>query len=452
MKRPDVHAAAGERRGRRIAVVGSGIAGNACAFALAARHDVVLYEREPRPGGHSATATIDYDGTPVDVDTGFIVYNERNYPNLTALLAAIGVVTEASDMSFSVSADGGRREWSGDGLRGLFAQRSNLASPGFHGMLADIMRFNRLAPRDRASGALAGLSLGDYLARRRYGRRFVDDYLVPMGAAIWSTPAARMLAFPAECLVAFFENHRLMHLGRPVWRTVSGGSRRYVERLVGPLAGGLRLSTPVARIERQAGGVVVVDARGHRDSFDEVVVAAHSDQALAMLVDPSEDERAVLGAIGYRPNRVVLHRDPALMPKRPAAWASWNYLSSGSGGDRAVSVTYWMNRLQNLDRRRPLFVSLNPIAAPRPDSVFGSYLYDHPQFDAAALAAQRRLGAIQGARRIWFCGAWCGNGFHEDGLVAGLAVAEALGGAVPWRPLRPSPGDAAGATLREAAE
>jgi predicted NAD/FAD-binding protein len=417
----------------RIAIVGSGISGLAAAWSLSTVHDVVLYEQEGRPGGHSATVDVDYDGARMAVDTGFIVYNELTYPNLTALFATLGVPTEASDMSLSVSLDGGRREWCGHGLGGVFAQRSNLASPAFLWMLREILRFNRTAPADRAAGHLTGLTLGEYLAMRGFRGRFATDYLQPMGAAIWSTPPADMLAFPAESLVAFFENHRLLHIDRPIWRTVSGGSRVYVRKMMQRLAARTRLATPVVRIERTPVGAVVTDASGHADRFDAVVLACHSDQSLGLLADASPAEQAVLGAVRYRPNDVFLHRDARLMPKRRAAWASWNVAGRTGDAGRDVSVTYWMNRLQNLDPKRLLFVSLNPIEPPAPETVFGRYSYAHPQFDAAALAAQRKLATIQGARGTWFCGAWCGYGFHEDGLKSGLEVAEALGGRVPWR-------------------
>lgn len=432
----------------RIAIVGSGISGLSAAWSLSRVHDVVLYEQSARAGGHSATVEIDYEGASISVDTGFIVYNELTYPNLTALFADLGVATEVSDMSLSVSLDGRRREWCGHGIRGVFAQPRNLASPAFLWMLREIVRFNRTAPVDRAAGRLAGLSLGEYLALRGFRGRFATDYLQPMGAAIWSTPPADMLAFPAESLVAFFENHRLMHLDRPVWRTVSGGSRRYVERMIGSFRNAVRLSTPVARVARTALGAVVTDAHGHADRFDAVVLACHSDQALALLADPSPQERAVLGAIRYRPNDVVLHRDTHLMPKRRAAWASWNVFGRSDGGGE-VSVTYWMNRLQNLDYARPLFVSLNPGEEPAAETVFARFSYAHPQLDAAALSAQRMLPTIQGQQDTWFCGAWCGYGFHEDGLKAGLEVAEALGGRVPWRAAPALPFDE---PFREAAE
>ncbi|WP_417769924.1 NAD(P)/FAD-dependent oxidoreductase [Stappia sp.] len=419
----------------RIAVIGSGIAGNSAAWALSERHDVTLYEKRARPGGHSATVDIDYDGTPMAVDTGFIVYNELNYPNLTALFDHLGVKTEASDMSFAFSLDDGLREWSGGTLNTVFGQRRNIVSPRFMWMLREILRFNRQSIEDRAAGALCGLSLQDYLARRRFSREFASDYLLPMGAAIWSTPPARMLAFPAENFIAFFENHRLVHRDRPVWRTVSGGSRTYVERMLSSLTIKVRLATPVASVTRRDGRVHVIDTKGKEDVFDHVVLAAHTDQTLAMLTDATPEERNILGAIRYRPNQVYLHRDRALMPRRNRVWASWNYLASSDPGApyRDASVSYWMNRLQNLPDDKPLFISLNPVERPRDDLTFATFEYDHPQFDAGAIAAQKALGQIQGAGNIWFCGAWCGYGFHEDGLVAGLAVAEAIGCEIPWR-------------------
>lgn len=417
----------------RIAVIGSGISGNSAAWALSSSHEVVLYEKRARPGGHSATADIDYDGKAISVDTGFIVYNERNYPNFTALLAHLGVASTTSDMSFALSANGGRLEWSGDNLNTVFAQRRNLLSPRFLAMLRDIVRFNRCSVADLRAGALTGVTLGDYLARESYSAGFINDYLLAMGAAIWSTPISEMRAYPAESFVAFFENHRLLSFDRPTWRTVSGGSRSYVEKLVAPLRDGLRLATPVARIERRDGKVIVTDTHGHADVFDHVVLASHTDQSLAMLADATPQERDILGAMRYRPNEVYLHRDTRLMPKRRRVWASWNYLSdSDEGKTRDVTVSYWMNRLQSLDPARPLFVTLNPFRPPQDDKIFARYVYDHPQFDSAALAARARLFEIQGVNNTWFCGAWQGHGFHEDGMASGLKVARALGARVPW--------------------
>jgi hypothetical protein len=435
----------------RIAVVGTGIAGNAAAWALSRRYPVTVYERELRPGGHSHTVTIDYDGAPVAVDTGFIVYNELNYPELTALFTDLDVETVESCMSFAVTADGGRFEWKGGGdnwaatAKGLFAQPRNLLSPSYLWMLRDILTFNEVSVEDYAAGRLVGLTLGDYFSSRKFAPRLLTDYLAPMGAAIWSAPAHQMLEFPAENFVAFFNNHRLLQYDRPVWRTVKGGSCRYVEKLTRAFRDRLRLGCAVTSIERTSHGVVVHDSHGHRETYDHVVIAAHSDQALGMLNDADEREQSVLGDICYAPNTVYLHRDPRLMPKRKRAWAAWNFLRWKREGSTLndVAVTYWMNQLQDIDPAKPLFVSLNPPFEPDPALTFGRYLCDHPQYDAKAFAAQKRLIDIQGKRHTWFCGAWTGYGFHEDGLRSGLMVAEALGASVPWREAAPAMSEAA---------
>lgn len=425
----------------RIAVVGTGIAGNAAAWTLSKHYPVTVYDREIRAGGHSHTVIIDYDGTLLTVDVGFIVYNELNYPDLTALFAHLGVETVESCMSFAVTADGGRFEWKGGGnnwretAAGLFARKRNLLSPSYLWMLRDILTFNRRSVEDLAAGRLAGLGLGEYFRLRKFAPRLLTDYLAPMGAAIWSAPANEMLDFPAENFVAFFNNHRLLHHDRPIWRTVKGGSRTYVERLTSTFRERLRLGCVVTSIERTPHGVVVADSHGRSDTYDHVVIATHSDQALAMLSDADDAERAVLGAIRYAPNVVYLHRDARLMPKRRRVWASWNFLRWQRAGtaENDVAVTYWMNELQGLDKGKPLFVSLNPPFAPDPELTFGKYLCEHPQYGFAAFTAQKRLDEIQGRRRTWFCGAWTGYGFHEDGLRSGLAVAQALGATVPWR-------------------
>lgn len=423
----------------KIAVIGSGIAGNAAAWALHPHHDVVVYEKRHRMGGHSATVDIRYDGHPLAVDTGFIVFNERNYPNLCALFDELNVATEWIDMSFSVSLDKGDFEWSGDHIGSVFAQKRNLVSPPFWRMLVDIVRFNRLAAADLAAGRIGEMALGSYLEKRRFSAAFTDHYLAPMGAAIWSTPHARILDFPARSFIQFLANHKLLAIRPPDWMTVSGGSRVYVDKMMAPLQkvpGKVRLGTSVVAVERSQSGVTVIDAKGHRDSFDQLIVATHSDQALALLGDSATaDERALLGAIGYGENAVYLHRDPALMPKRRRVWSAWNYVGTrkAKADNTAVTVSYWMNVLQNIDKRFPLFVSLNPVQPPDPAKTFERFSYAHPQFDQAALSAQTHLPHIQGTNRTWFCGAWCGYGFHEDGLTSGLAVAQQLGGSVPWR-------------------
>jgi hypothetical protein len=416
----------------RIAIIGSGIAGHGAAYRLT-RHfgpgAVTLFEKEARPGGHSATVDIDYDGERIAVDTGFIVYNTLNYPLLTALFTELGVATHASDMGFSLSLDEGAFEWSGQDvnmLRALFAQRRNAVSPRFWRMLADMVRFNSRAIRALNAGALERKTLGEFVAACGLGADFRDNYILPMGAAIWSMSTSDVLGFPARSFVNFFNNHRLLHARRPKWRTVSGGSRAYVEKLIVASGHTTRYGDAVMRLARGRDGVTITTAAGHQAQFDTAIVATHSDQALALLADPSVEERAILGAIRYAENDVYLHRDPALMPRRRAAWAAWNVLRSSHQDERPVTVTYWMNRLQSISSAHPLFVTLNPAIAPRADYIFGRYSYAHPQYDHAAITAQEALPRIQGRGGVYFAGAWVGHGFHEDGLRSGFEAADRL--------------------------
>lgn len=420
---------------RRIAVVGSGITGLGAAWALSKRHDVTVYEKDARPGGHANTVDVDYDGRKIAVDTGFIVFNDVTYPNLIALFDELGVVTEDSDMSFGVSFAGGNLEYAGDNIRTLFAQKRNLLSLRHHAMWTDILRFNRTATADIASGVIGTQSLADYLKTRRFGSAFRDRYLLPMGAAIWSTPNAEMLNFPAASLLSFFQNHGLLSgFNTFQWRTVTGGSRQYVAKLLAAIEGTVRTGCGVTEVRSVDGGVSVTDNGGGTAVFDEVVLACHAGQALALLADATPMESSVLSRLRTSPNTAVLHRDPSLMPRRPSVWSSWNYLSDAKPGltDTPVSLTYWMNRLQNIDRRFPLFVTLNPARPPRPELTFGTFDYAHPQIDSYADAALSDLRPLQGRRHIWFCGAWSGHGFHEDGLAAGLEIAAALGAPAPW--------------------
>lgn len=423
-----------------VAVIGSGIAGLAAAWLLSKQYRVTLYEKESRLGGHTNTVRVQFGGREIAVDTGFIVYNEANYPNLVQLFAHLGVSTHATDMSFSVSLDRGRLEYLGGEWSGLLAQPANLLRPAYWRMLGDCLRFFREAPSLLATppGA-ADPTLGDYLDSAGYSRSFVENHLLPMGAAIWSVPMERMRDFPARSFVRFFANHGLLQAThRPKWRTVTGGAAEYVNQIAAALSGGMRLSAPVVAVKPDDQGVIVRDAHGGARRFDRVIIAAHADQALAMLESPTAQERRVLGAMSYQPNLAVLHRDPALMPRRRRAWASWNYIAERSTanreaeGSRGASVTYWMNRLQKLDPACPLFVSLNPLRAPRDELTVAAFEYQHPAFDAATLAAQAELASIQGVHNIWFCGSWCGYGFHEDALASGLACAEALGVRRPW--------------------
>ncbi|HXQ46689.1 MAG TPA: FAD-dependent oxidoreductase [Caulobacteraceae bacterium] len=411
----------------RIAVVGSGVAGLGAAYALNDAADVVLYEKDARLGGHARTVTITHDGRELDVDTGFIVYNTRNYPNLVGLFDALGVESIETDMSFAFASGG--LEWSSNFPRGVFAQPQNLANPRFLHMLAEIARFNRVAADDLAGGRLENLTIAGYLQRRRFGASFRDRYLLPMGAAIWSTSESRICETPAACFITFFANHNLLQFVQPLWRTVKGGSRNYVEPIGAQLGDRVRLNAGAARVRRLANGVEVTDVRGHADRFDHVVLACHSNQALGLLGDPDLEERALLGAVRYAPNRGYLHRDARLMPRRRAAWGSWNVIADAPEGG---AVTYWMNNLQSLDTKTPLFVSLNPAEPPAAELTYEAFDCDHPQFDAPALAAQRQIGRIQGRGGVWYAGAWLGHGFHEDGLTAGLRVALNLGGATPW--------------------
>ncbi|WP_210395370.1 NAD(P)/FAD-dependent oxidoreductase [Motiliproteus sediminis] len=420
-----------------IAVIGSGISGLSCAWLLSRRHSVTLFEKDDRFGGHSNTCNVELNNQTLAVDTGFMVFNPVNYPNLTALFKHLGVATRPTDMSFSVSVDNGALEYAGSDLNGLFAQRSNLFSPAFWSMLADLLRFYREAPQLMAE-IPATLTLGELLEQQGYSQRFQQQHLLPMGAAIWSTPMDKMLNYPALTFLRFCANHGLLQLrDRPQWYTIDGGSRVYVDRLLAQLGSAARNHAGIRTVRRQTLNgktqVTLIDWQGNEQHFDHVVFACHADQALAMLRDPSDAEQSVLGAFRFERNRALLHSDPALMPRRKAAWSSWNYLSQ-SRGDQAVAVTYWMNKLQHLPEKTPLLVTLNPITDPKPESIHAAFLYDHPLFDLNALAAQRKLWDLQGNRHTWFCGAWCGYGFHEDGLQAGLAVAEALGGEDrPWQ-------------------
>ncbi|MBD7941022.1 NAD(P)/FAD-dependent oxidoreductase [Brevundimonas guildfordensis] len=409
----------------KVAVVGSGIAALSAAWLLSRKHCVTLYEKAERLGGHSNTVMAGASPGAIPVDTGFICFNDATYPNLIAMFEHLGIQTRVTDMSFAVSLDQGRFEYAAPGL---FAQRRNLLRPRFWTMLGEILRFYRQAPKDLAELTDPQLTLGDYLKRQGFSEAFRDDHLLPMAAAIWSSPAHLLMDYPAEAFIRFCGNHGLLKLvGRPQWRTVEGGSRVYVEQLAQAIQD-IRLDCGVTTVRRVGEGVVVHDSRGGAERYDHVVIGAHADQALAMLAEPTPREQEVLGAFRYSRNLTVLHTDKSLMPRRRRAWASWNYM----GADGGLCVTYWMNRLQGLPGQ-DLFVTLNPPRPPRPDTLLRSEIYEHPIFDPAALQAQKQLWSLQGRGGIWFCGAHFGAGFHEDGLQSGLAVAEQLGGARrPW--------------------
>ncbi len=419
---------------KKIAVIGSGISGLSAAWLLARNHDVTLFEKDDRLGGHSNT--VDVEG--VAIDTGFIVYNKMNYPNLVAFFDHLGIATEATGMSFSVSLNGGATEYAGTSLATMFAQKTNLFKPAYWGMIRDVLRFYREAPDLLELAENNHWTLRDVLAKGNYGEAFTDQHLLPMGAAIWSTPAADMLDYPAAAFIRFCRNHGLLQLkDRPEWRTVTGGSRQYVMAIADILKGHIRLNSAVAKIHTDRNSVLVECRDGHVQKFDDVVIATHADQALAMLAEPTPAHRKLLGAFAYEKNLAILHRDPTLMPKRRKAWASWNYLGAQPaqpGGKASLCVSYWMNRLQNLKTGTDYFVTLNPAHEPREGTVIRSFPYDHPLFDNAAMAAQKMLWNLQGQKNLWFCGSYFGYGFHEDGIQSGLAAAEFLGGEKrPWQ-------------------
>ena len=424
----------------RIAVIGSGISGLGCAHALRNDAHVTLYEAEPRLGGHTNTVDVTLDGMTYPVDTGFLVYNERTYPNLIRLFGELGVPTAKSDMSFAVSVLHGRRriEWSGTDLNGVFAQRRNLASPRFLAMLRDILRFNAQATR-LANGQEAAdptLALGEFLDLHRYGEPFRQWYLLPMAAAIWSCPIETMLAYPVTTFVRFCHNHGLLQVNdRPQWFTVRGGARQYVRRIAAELHE-VRTADPVIEVRRDAASRrVIVRSRSGSALFDHVVMACHSDQAQRLLVDADSSERGVISNVGYQPNRAVLHTDARLMPALRRVWSSWNYISDGAPTP-SVSVTYLLNKLQPLPFKTPLLLSLNPTTEPQAHTVIAEFDYTHPVFDRSAIEAQQRLPGVQGRRNVWFAGAWTGYGFHEDGLKSGLAVSAAIRRVLDRAPLQ----------------
>jgi predicted NAD/FAD-binding protein len=417
----------------RIAIIGSGISGNMAAYLLSKHHQVTIFEKRNRPGGHSATVDIKLDnGLSLPVDTGFIVYNQANYPGLTQLFAELDVETQPSDMSFGFSQNNGALEWSGQSLATVFGQKLNIFRPRFWRMLRDIFRFNAQAREVYESGKLPEMSLGQWLSIHNYSKAFTTLYLYPMAAAIWSSPSSKIAAFPAGNLIQFFYNHRLIDRDRPKWRTVVGGSRNYVAKMMAAIAsngGELVLNADISKITRSPVGIEITD-RGQSHNFDKIIFATHTDQTLSLLgPEASEAERRILSAISYLPNQVYLHRDESLMPQRKPVWSSWNYMATQhemSEASDTVFVSYWMNRLQQLPTRTPLIVSLNPPRPPQEDAIYFQTSYDHPQFDTAAIRAQKQLPNIQGVQNTYFCGAWTGYGFHEDGLRSAVDICRDL--------------------------
>ena len=402
----------------KIAIVGTGIAGLTAAHLLHRSHEITVFEAEARIGGHTHTVEVDDPGGPVAVDTGFIVFNDRNYPNFERLLRELGVAWQPSQMSFSVSDGLGRFEYAGT-PSGLFARPAHLIDPAFLGMLRDFFRFNREAKTLIGMDGAAP-SLGDWLDQQGFSRRFVERLIVPQASAVWSADPEQMWSFPASFMAEFFANHGMYSLrGRPRWRTVQGGSARYVEAITAPFAHRIRSGAAVRRIERLADGVTVEADRCESELFDEVVIAAHSDQALAMLADPSDAEHEILGAIPYQRNEAVLHTDPSLMPRRRRAWASWNFHLTPEPSGR-TTVTYWMNNLQRLQGERDYFVTLNRTEAIDPERVIRRITYSHPVYTRDGVHAQERHAEINGVNRTRYCGAYWGWGFHEDGAVSAL--------------------------------
>jgi uncharacterized protein len=421
------------QRGRqRIAVIGAGIAGLASAYLLAREHDVTLIEAG-RLGGHTNTVDVELNGVTHPVDTGFLVFNDRTYPNLIALFDELGVRAHRTDMSFSVSLDDGRLEWAGTNLNTVFAQRRNLFSPTFIGMLRDILRFNASAERHLEEALGNRCTVGELLVERGYGVPFQHHYLLPMAAAIWSSAANDVLRFPAATFLRFCLNHALLQVNnRPPWRTVAGGAREYVQRIAATLHD-VRTQSPVRGIRRDESGVTVITDNAGPERFDAIVLATHAPTSLRLLDDASDEERALLSAVRYQENIAVLHTDRALLPRRRRVWSAWNYLGARNAGP--VCVSYLINQLQPLPFDTPVIVTLNPVDEPAPDTQLGRYRYEHPLLDLAAIDAQQRLPAIQGTRRTWYAGAWTGYGFHEDGLKSALRVARDFGIAPKWATL-----------------
>ena len=420
---------------KRIAIIGAGISGLASAYLLNRKHDVVLFEAGSYLGGHTNTVDVTLEGRTHGVDTGFLVYNERTYPNLIALFDELGVTSVASDMSFAVSMEGGALEWAGTNIDTVFAQRANLGSPSFLRMLWDILHFNRHAPRFLQQSSQSCLTLGQLLQQQGYGTNFRDAYLLPMAAAIWSSAPNDILKFPAATFLRFCLNHALLQVNdRPQWRTVAGGARHYVDRIAATLPE-CRLQTPVRSVRRGPRTLLVTSAAG-AETFDAVVFATHAPTTLSLLIDANETERNILEGVRYQPNTAFLHTDTSLMPRRRKVWAAWNYLSGArSDGQRPVCVSYWMNQLQALPFKTPVIVTLNPHVLPAADTVLAKFDYAHPIMDQAAIRAQQQLAQIQGGTGIWYAGAWTGYGFHEDGLKSALRIAAAFDTAPAWATL-----------------
>ena len=414
-----------------IAIIGSGISGLGAASLLHPHHSVTVYEKADVVGGHTRTRTVNYDGKSIAVDTGFIVFNYRNYPLLSALFKHLGVAVEKSNMTFGVTTPDGSLEWGAQNANSLFGQRRNLLRPAFYRLLLDIVRFNATAYK--TAHANPTLTLGQLLKKMRMGQWFAQYYILPMGGAIWSCSLEAMLHFPALAFIDFFHAHGLLTvMQQPQWYTVTGGTQEYVKKLTQPFAANIRTNSAVTRVTREGGKVQVTDISGATQIYDHVIFASHADQTLSMLADATDEEKALLLPFKYSPNRAVLHKDASLMPTRRRCWSSWVYHAPEAKNDY-LSVTYWMNQLQGIDDKYPLFVTLNPLKEIPKELVFDDHMFEHPIYSAAAVDAQKKIPAIQGKNNTWFAGAHLRNGFHEDGLASAVAVAEKLGVPVPWR-------------------
>lgn len=435
----------------KFAVIGAGITGLGAAWLLGQKHEVVLFEAEPRLGGHANTLTVAAPDGPCAIDTGFIVYNTASYPNLIALFDRLGVPTAETSMSFAVSMDAGRYEYSGSGLGGLFGQPSNIWNPAHLRMTREIFRFFKEASSAYSKSLPLDVSLGDWLRERRYSDHFVTAHIAPMAASIWSTPSSDVLAFPFASFARFFENHGLLQaFNRPAWRTVVGGSCEYVARVRAAFGGVVVAGDPVEQVRSGGDGVTVSTVSGRRETFDGALFACHADDAITLAGGLDVETAAALSAFKYADNEAVLHTDSSQMPRRRRLWSSWNYLSDRPAGDmageRRLSVSYWMNRLQPLSTKVEYFVTLNPVREIAEGKIVARITYRHPLFDTPAMRAQLKLWPLQGRNSLWFAGSYCAFGFHEDGLQAGLAAAEdmslRLGGEV-GRVMRPWPWDSA---------
>ena len=411
----------------KIAIIGCGISGLSAAYYLRQDHELALYESASRIGGHTATVDIDWQGRRYAIDTGFIVYNDWTYPNFIELMQTLGVATKPTEMSFSVRCDNSGLEYGGNNLSTLFAQRRNLLRPSFHKMLQDILRFNRESVRDLDSGRLsATTTLGDYLRDNDYGENFIQQYLLPMGSAIWSASIDGMVDFPLVFFIRFFKNHGLLSVNdRPQWHVIEGGSRAYLDPLTRDFSNQIQCNSKIASVCRRSGTVELVMEDGHRAQYDQVIFACHSDQALALLGDATQAERDALGAIPYQSNEVVLHTDDSLLPRSRRAWSSWNYWLRERDQKRAV-LNYNMNILQGLEADTTFCVTLNATESILPEKIIDSYEYSHPVFSLQAIAAAKKIEDFNGLNSSWFAGAYLGNGFHEDGVVSGRKVADAI--------------------------